>query len=253
VSTTREKLTFNDFSGYYGVVPDGYGGFDWTDIDYFNNGGGAERNEEGFQSAIKGRGEAGFGGDWGGSFESANLSESFSLKSMLVASGDGSAAPITFTSFTYSNGELTEKAHDVFHVTPQVQRIDFSELGGKGDFQNIAAVYMSIGSARYASHYGHDPVGDGMVFDNMIVQWNGGIPDGKLIPSHRAFLSPHITHALAANPGLGAVHADGSSPAAAGDTYHSALTSLDAVLGHAGTHGGLTGQFVLPEPDHFGA
>jgi hypothetical protein len=240
MSKQKETLTFNDFTGYYGAVPDGYGGFDWSDIDYINN------------DAIRGRGEACFGSGEGGSFESANMSESFSLKSMLVASGAETRTPVFFISYTYSDGKLTVKARDVVYVTPQVQKVDFATLGAKGDFKNIVRVDMEVGSARYGSHYGHDAIGNGMLFDNMTVVWNGKIPDGRLIPSHRAFFPPHIAHAFAANSASGVAHDDSSSPGLAGNQYHSALTSLDVALGHTGNHGGLTGAFVLPEPDHFG-
>jgi hypothetical protein len=247
-----ETLTFNSFSGYYGSVPAGYGGFDWTDIDYFNpgNDGGSGAGDPGFANAIRGRGEAGFGMDGGGAFESVNLLETFSLKSMLVASGAGTGDPVMFSSYTYQGGKLTLKARDVVYVTPQVQKIDFAKIGGTGDFQNIAAVSMVVGSARYASHYGHDLIGDGMVFDNMKVQWNGRIPDGNLVPAHRHELPPHVAHELTVSSNAGATHADGSEPART--DYHSAVTSLDQILGHAAGHGGLTGQFVLPAPDHFG-
>lgn len=255
MSKHKETLTFNSFSGYYGVVPNGYGGFDWSDIVYFNKGGGAEGNEEGFQSIIKGRGEAGFGPYGGGAFESANLSETFSLKSMLAASGAGTGDPVFFTSYTYSHGKLIEKARDVVYVTPQVQKIDFAKIGGKGDFQNIVAVSMSVGSARYGSHYGHTGIGEGMVFDNMTVQWNGKIPDGKFIPSHAHVLSPYIYSMLAVHGFNADVSTyDASSPASevSHSGYHTGLTSLDAALGQHPSHTDLTTQFVLPVPEHFG-
>jgi hypothetical protein len=252
MSKQKEKLTFNGFTGYYGPVPNGYGGFDWRDIDYINNNLAAQTNDEGFQDAIRGRGEAGFANNAGGYFVSANLSETFSLKSMLAASGAGTGDPVIFSSYVYKDGKMTLKAIDVVEITPQVQKIDFATLGGKGDFQNISAVAMAVGSARYASHYGHNAVGEGMIFDNMAVTWNGKIPDGKLTSSHGAVFPPHIAHTLAANSHLGAVDANGSSPDVTGNQYHSALTSLDAALGPTVSHGGLTGEFALPKPDHFG-
>jgi hypothetical protein len=251
-----ETLTFNSFSGYYGAVPDGYGGFDWTDIVYFNNtkSGGPEANDEGFHDAIRGRGEAGFGADSGGSFESANLSETFNLKSMLADSGTGSGVPIIFTSFTYSDGELKQKARDVLDVTPTVQRIDFATIGAKSDFQNIVAVYMSVGSAKYGHHYGHNAIGNGMVFDNLKLQWNGNIPGGELSVGSRQTM-PHIPHVVATHlSALAENTCGGPNPeqAMAHSNYHSALTSLDFALGHFGTHADLTSLFALPEPDHFG-
>lgn len=255
MSRHTETLTFNNFSGYYGEIPQGYGGFDWTDIDYFNNTkyGEPDGNAEGFQNTIKGRGEAGFGGDWGGSFETANLSETFSLKSMLADSGADSGVPIFFTSFTYSDGELKQKARDVVYITPGVQKIDFAKLGGKGDFQNIAAVYMSAGSAKYGAGYGHHPIGNGMVFDNMKVQWNGSIPDGQF-QTARMHIPPHqVAQTLSASPyGISPAHLESLISSRMECRYHSILNSMDAALGHTPQHEGLTLLFALPEVEHFG-
>ena len=252
MSKQNERLTFNGFSGYYGAVPNGYGGFDWRDVDYINNHLAAQTSDEGFQDAIRGRGEAGFANNAGGYFVSANLSETFSLKSMLAASGADTGDPVIFSSYVYKDGKLTLKAFDVVYISPQVEKIDFATLGHKGDFQNISAVSMAVGSARYAGHYGHDAVGGGMIFDNMAVTWNGKTPEGKLTSSHGGFFPRHIVHTLAANWATGPSQDDGSGPGSIGSQYHSTLTSLDIALGDSVSHGGLTGEFALPKPDHFG-
>ena len=238
----KETLNFNNFTGYYGAVPNGYGGFNWANIEYFNKSGGAAASEDGYQNIIKGRGEAGFG-HGGGYFESANLSK-FSLKSMLVAAGNPSGDPVFFTSYTYSDGKLIEKARDVVYVTPDVQKIDFAKIGGKGDFQKIAAVFMVVGSARYGAHYGHAAIGDGMIFDNMTVEWNGKIPHGESAQRHGSALLQQLAHA--ANSGGDVGHPDDPKPD--GNQHHAAVVTPDVPSGHAGH----SGHFALPEPDHFG-
>jgi hypothetical protein len=243
----NETLRFNGFSGYYGSIPNGYGGFDWTDVYYVNNSdyGGQESCDQGYHYPIDGRGEAVLGPAESGTVESANLSETFTLKSMLAESGATSGAPILFTSYTYSSGTFAEKAADWIYVTPGVMKIDFATLGEKGDFQNIAAMHMLVGSAAYGTSYGHDHVGNGLVFDNLKVHWNGKIPGDDAGAGHS--IIPQARHAaqlLSVNPGDS--FACSHSSRDAHSEYHSSP-------GHTWSGDDFTSQFALPHVDHSGS
>jgi hypothetical protein len=254
---TNETLRFNGFSGSYGYIPNGYGGFNWEDMYYYNTNEDAARQGlgEGYQYPIDGRGEAALGPFGSGEVMSADPSESFTLRSMLADSGTSIGSPVLFTSYTYQNGVFAKKASDWMYITPEVQQIDFAKLGGKGDFRNVAAVFMLVGSHAYAMGYGHEAVGGGMVFDNLKVHWNGTIPGGHLEAGRGHSVLPGAHHPVAAHlwPGnTGETAVSGHEPA--GPQLHSGsmLASLDAALGHADPHIALTEQFVLPQPEHFG-
>lgn len=250
---SNETLRFNGFSGSYGYIPNGYGGFNWTDVYYFNNG--EASRDEGYRYPIDGRGEAILGGG-GGSIVSVDPSESFTLKSMLAESGTSIGTRIILTSYTYSDGTFTKKASDAIYVTTKVQTIDFANLGAKGDFQNIAAVTMVVGSPAYGMgmSYVHTPSG-AMAFDNLKVHWNGKIPDGHVEASRGQSVHPIVHHAIAAHPWFESVGETAASSHGSMDYQPHAgsmLTSLDAALGHADSLGGLTSQFALPQIEHFG-
>lgn len=252
---TNETLRFNGFSGSYGYIPDGYGGFDWEDMYYFNTAETAaqQTGDAGYHYPIDGRGEAGLGPFGSGEIESADLSESFTLKSMLADSGTTIGSPVLFTSYTYQNGVLTKKASDWMYITTHVQKIDFAKLGGKGDFQNVAAVFMLVGSHAYGMGYGHAPAGGGMVFDNLKIHWNGKIPGGHAEAGRGHLVVPGAHHMGAAQLwAAGETAPSGHETAISPQHSGSMLASLDAALGHADPHIALTEQFALPQPEHFG-
>ncbi|HEX3664230.1 MAG TPA: hypothetical protein VHU23_03235 [Rhizomicrobium sp.] len=241
MSKHKETLTFNSFSGYYGAVPDGYGGLDWTDIEYLNVQRDLGAADHGFHQVIKGHGEACLAPAEGGLFETANPAETFSLKSMLAESGASTGDPVLFVSYVYSHGSLVRKAADFVYVTPGVEKIDFGRLGGKGDFQNIVAVSMRVGSAAYGPHYAHETIGNGLVFDNLRLEW-----DSK--PASRPDTG-HATHASLHS----ALAGHGSDIDFAASVSGSRLVPAfpDAAPDHSSPSGELS-HFALPPPEHFG-
>jgi hypothetical protein len=88
----NETLNFSGMSNYYGSIADGYGGFNWDDLDYLNQKGtdGSQWSESGFPNtphswAILPGVDGQYQYAWG-VIVSTDLSETFSLKSMLAAS-----------------------------------------------------------------------------------------------------------------------------------------------------------------------
>jgi hypothetical protein len=166
---------------------------------------------------------------------SASPSETFTLKSMLAESGAASGDPVMFISYTYSNGEFVQKAADFTYITSQSRRIDFATLGSKGDFQNISAVFMLVGSGSYGMDYGHAGIANGLAFDNLKVHWNGrdSITGSS---AHHAITS----HSLFAN----------MAAAPAEHHPHSANAGLHFDAGHPG--GALAEHPAVAQPEHFG-
>jgi hypothetical protein len=197
-----------------------------------------------------------------GVMESANPKETFSLKSMVAASawcGDQKWEILSYN--IGENGDFVEKASDVITAGQTAQKINFAKLGH--GFSNISAVafsVVSLGSPGNSCTYGTAEYGVALAFDELKVHWNGKIP-GR----HLEFANgprPHAPHVIAspaamqarqdALPGHSEVHNhSGGGAAQNGGTWHSQLTSLDVALGHGGG-GGLTAQFALPQPEHFG-
>ncbi|MGH6876925.1 MAG: hypothetical protein ACREHV_06030 [Rhizomicrobium sp.] len=267
----KETLGFNNFSGYYGSVTQGYGGLDYSDVDYLNatywENDKTAWCDTGFQSVIHGAGEAFTQGPPGqssyGFFETPNLNETFSLTSMVAASAWETNQPFEFISYTYKHGKgFVEKAMDTVYLSQTAQTIDFAKISGgnPGDFKNVAAVLIvsKAGAAGNTCTYGaaYPTYGNQMAFDNLKVKWNGKIPhggEGSLVTKGlRAHLQHRAAHAAAQlgsaghHEGPAHEHAAGSVHHADGNGYHTQLLSL----GHD-PHG-LTGQFHLPAVEHFG-
>jgi hypothetical protein len=268
---TQETLGFNGFSGYYGSISAGYGGFTWGDVQYLNATFWEKQKtnwcDTGYQNVIKGAGEA---FTWNvngttsyGLFESANLSVTFSLKSMVAASAWETDQPFDFRSYTYKAGHgFTLKASDTVYLSQTRQMINFGKIGKPGDFNNIAVLEIVSGTGKYGNTctYGSDgyTLGNEMAFDNLKVKWNGKIPTGhgKLVTTGLA-VHDHgrAVHAAAANLVSDDVHHDANPAAHTGAAiqsgaqsgFHTELLSLGA---HAGD---LTGQFQLPPIEHFGS
>jgi hypothetical protein len=268
---TKETLGFNSFSGYYASIAQGYGGFSWGDVDYMNatywQNEKTEWCDTGFQNVTHGAGEAFTWNNNGsvsyGLFESANVQESFTLNSMVAASGWETDQPFDFKSYTYQKGKgFVLKASDTIYLSQTAQKIDFAKVGNPGDFKNIVVVEIVSGSGKYGNTCSYGPysytLGNQMAFDNLKVTWNGKIPKGNGKPAKMAFLphgNGHAGHIATAHLVSGdAQH--GTNPAAhisapvhSGTQigFHSELLPL------GGSHtGDLTGQFQLPAIDHFG-
>ncbi len=251
---TNEKLTFSNLSGHYGNIPNGYGGFNWLgdvmylntmrfntawcDTGYNNVAAAAHTNVVGVMY-------------FGGTAESANPTESFDLKSMIAASAWCTNQEWRFSTYTYSNGSFQLKGTENFYLRQSAQTLHFGKMG-----RNIAAVsvyMMNLGSAGNTCSYGSGTYGYQMVFDNMKVHWNGKIPgrdgNGHLVslphhmPQHHAMVAARSHNANA--HASGAAHGAHAASHEAGG-YHSEL------LGFGHDPGGLTGQFSLPQIDHFG-
>jgi len=268
----QESLGFNGFSGYYGSISQGYGGFAWGDIDFMNATYWEKEKtgwcDTGFQNVIRGAGEAFTWSNNGytsyGVFESASTSETFTLKSMIAASGWETAQPFDFNTYTYTKGEgFILKASDTIYLSQKRELINFAKIGNPGDFKNIAAVEIISGTGKYGNTctYGRYSytLGNQMAFDNLKVKWNGQIPkfSGKFITTGLAIhehnhamhiTTAHLTFGDAHNGTAAAPHSDAATAPNPQAGFHTELLSL------ANTHAGdLTGEFQLPAIEHFGA
>jgi hypothetical protein len=258
----NEKLTFEGFPGYYGLMSqeDGYGGFNWSgDFLYMNTS--LFRNEPwcnaGYENVASSCGSSALGWIYiDGGFESVKPTETFNLRSMVCASAWSSNQEWGVISYTYSDGHLTEKASDSFYISQYAEKINFSKLGGKNDFRNIAAVVIdleNLGSYGNTCSYGGPVFGYQLAVGDLKVHWNGKIPKHGLqrtgsLPGGIHHLHPTVAaqlhHASHTSPHGQAGH---SSPIHAPPDYHSQLL-------HFGSHGhdGLAAEFTLPHTDHFG-
>lgn len=270
-----ETLTFEGFSGYYGSVPQGYGGLIWSDVDYLNAS--YWQNEKtnwcdtGYQNVVDGNGLAYTWGQQGaqsfGYFASPSPAHTFSLVSMVAASAWETNQPFTFISYVYKPVEgFVVKAEITLHLSQTAQKLVFADLPNlssqRADFQNISAVRIISGAqgGTYGNtcSYGQSQhtYGNELAFDDLQITWNGGIPHGNgKMPAHP--LLPGLRH----GHGTPAAHLVGVQQAAHGHAvngpdaashhdasgYHTELMSLS---GHDSV--GLTTQFHLPAVEHFG-
>jgi hypothetical protein len=268
---TKETVNFNNFSHYYygGMsANNGYGGFDWIDVDYLNatywQKVATNWCDTGYQNVIHGSGEAyTYGVDGFPSVSylvSANPKVSFSLTSMVAASAWETDQPFTLESFAYKDGAVVLKASDTIYLSQTAQTIDFAKIsGGKPtDFKNIVALEIVSGTGKFGNTCSYGPygytTGNEMAFDNLKVKWNGKIPqghEGKTITpglfAHRHHHAPYVAAQLLHHGDIDAGTHNGSTSAAHhqnGD-YHTQLLSL-------GQDSGLTSQFALPQVEHFG-
>jgi len=266
---TKETLSFSGFSGYYGSVPAGYGGFDWVDVNYMNATywEKVETNwcDTGYQNVILGTGEA-YSYDLPNNqsppaqIVTPDLYETFSLTSMRAASAWETKQPFTFNSYTWSDGQFTLKASDTVKLSQTPQTIDFAKIGKPTDFQDIARVSIVAGYGKYGNTctygaYGFT-TGSELAFDNLKVVWNGKIPHGHLnnTAMKQLLLGHHHSPAYAAaHLVTGGGHDESSAgghPTSghADNGYHTQLLSLPG----DGHESGLTSQFALPQVTHFG-
>jgi hypothetical protein len=279
-----ETLGFNSFSGYYGSIPAGYGGLDFSAISYLNatywtEGWGYAHHwcDTGYQNVISGAGEA---YTWDtvthkysyGVLETSTLKETFTLQSMVAASAWETNQPFTFYSFTYQEhrGFVMKNVHesngntvygDTWTLSQTAQTIDFAKppSGFSTDFKNIAAVLIKSGAGGAAGNtctYGTSTAtyGTQMAFDNLKIKWNGKIPSGAGGKELLARPHGHTVHTPAPHL-VSPAHADATdgnhvpalSHAADPASYHTEL-----VPPYDAHQGNLTPQFQLPAVEHFG-
>ena len=153
---SKETLSFNSFTGYYGSMPAGYGGFNYVSMQYLNATywESIETNwcDTGYQNVDHGAGEAvaiqGYS-----IFETLNVKETFSLKSMVAASAWETHQPFTFASYTYSEKQKywVLKASVTVYLSQTAKTINFAKLGKQGDFANIGLLLMKAGSGSYGN------------------------------------------------------------------------------------------------------
>ncbi|HTT82021.1 MAG TPA: hypothetical protein VMF67_00920 [Rhizomicrobium sp.] len=273
-----ETLKFEGFSGYYGSVPSGYGGFVWSDVDYLNDSywQNVKTNwcDTGYQNALDGSGLA-FArydsvGHYGatqyyhpsyGYFRSDNLKDTFNLVSMVAASAWETKQTFQFRSYVYEPDKgFVLKGIATIKIGQTAQTIVFADLQQtsvqRAAFDHISAlrIVSAGGSFGNTCSYGAGDYtrGNQLAFDNLKITWNGGVPHGAGRAPAKPLLANHhgapVAAHLAAN--MHAAHAAPIESATldhATDGYHSELQSLP---GHGPA--GLTAQFDLPSVEHFG-
>jgi hypothetical protein len=270
---TKETLGFDTFSGYYASILQGYGGFQWSDINYMNatfwQNDKTNWCDTGYQNVIHGAGEAFTWNNNGsvsyGLFVSGDLNETFTLNSMVAASAWETKQPFTFSSYTYVSGQgLVPKASVEIHLSQTAKTIDFANIGKPGDFKNISEVLIVSGSGKYGNTCTYGPygytLGNEMAFDNLKVTWNGKIPTSKSKAVNVGF-APHAHghggHIAGPQLVWGDAHHNTTGPdahagAAGLSTGQSGIHGELMSLGESGA-GGLTAQFHLPAVEHFGS
>jgi hypothetical protein len=250
MTTTPFKMNFNNFPGSQGYVPNGYQGFDFSEMFYANPQSLIDPPNTGYYNDLHGRGEAfcvaednvsnGYG--WGAFYSPTK--ETFTLKSGDFASAWDQEQSVKFT--TYRGSQVI--ASNYITVSIYGQKIDFAHYGA--DFKNITKVRFATNynyAVNQSSVYG---TGWQVVVDNLKGVWNGKKP-AAFGAHHQA----HVNHPLlaaATHGGALASSAHNGHSQGAHFTFHSALSSLDTALGHH-NGGGLTAEFSLPgATEHFG-
>ncbi|HEX4160125.1 MAG TPA: hypothetical protein VHY79_16800 [Rhizomicrobium sp.] len=256
-----KHIKFENFSGYLNNMYyySGYGGMVWNDMYEVQSAFINQHNwcDTGYNNVLSGQGEAITLGS--GGFESADLYRTFNLESGTFASAWESKQPVYINSYVYTPGQgLTLKASDEVLLGQDAKTLNFARFGS--DFKNIAAVNFvsGVGQGGNTCSYGTPTYGYILAMDNLSVKWNGNgggkghaAPRASLphhvmqhnMPHVGANFSPLSTHEGHDTAGLPVNHAGGVNDA----PYHSQLFSLP---GHDSA--GLTGQFALPQAEHFG-
>ncbi|HEY3638750.1 MAG TPA: hypothetical protein VGK90_11415 [Rhizomicrobium sp.] len=256
-----KTIKFENFSGYLNNMYyySGYGGMDWNDMYEVQSAFINEHNwcDTGYNNALSGQGEVitlGTGG-----FQSHNLYKTFSLESGTFASAWEGKQPVTFNSYVYTAGQgFVLKASDTINIGQNGKNINFGQFGQ--DFKHISEVTFvsGVGNPGNTCSYGAPTYGYILAMDNLSVKWD---PLNRNV--HGAHQSPKFAQHVMQHhgmPHLGANFApqsmhdshdtsgqSGSHATAHDSPYH---TQLSALPGH--DVGGLTGQFALPQIEHFG-
>jgi hypothetical protein len=267
-----ETLTFEGFSGYYGSLPQGYGGFVWSDVDYLNDSYWQNVKTDwcdtGYQNVIDGNSLAYAWGKEGkpsyGYFRTDNIKETFSLVSMVAASAWETKQPFTFTGYVYETDKgFVKKGSVTYYLSQTAQKLDFAHprvpKGTLHPLSNISAVIIKSASGSYGNTCsygkGHPTYGNQLAFDDLKVKWNGKVPHGAgQLPGRPLLASQHhngtpAAHVVNLHPAQ--THAAEDASAASHHTtsgYQAELLSLPNQ-----DPSGLTTQFHLPNVEHFGS
>jgi len=254
-----KQIDFKNFSGYlnnlyyYG----GYGGMNWNDMYEVQAAFVNEHNwcDTGYNNVLSGKGEGITLGD--GGFQSDNLGRSFTLMKGTFASAWESNQPVDFNTYTYTAGQgFTLKASVDIALNQNAKTINFAHYGA--DFKDISmiAFVSGVGQGGNTCSYGTPTYGYILVMDNLEYHWDGAGKSLGAHPGNMAHRAPHhVMPHIAANFSPLSAHGDqdtsgqpASHTTGAHDVpYH---TQLSALPGH--DSGGLTGQFALPQAEHFG-
>ena len=256
-----KQINFKNFSGYlnnlyyYG----GYGGMDWNDMYEVQKAFVTEHNwcDTGYNNVLTGQGEGITLGN--GGFQSANVYRSFTLMKGTFASAWETNQPVDFNTYTYTAGQgFTLKASDEIVLNQNAKTINFAHYGS--DFKNISKISFvsGVGEGGNTCSYGTPTYGYILVMDNLEYHWNqggGGKSRGPLAgaSAHRGMhhIAPHVAANFAPLSGHDGQDATGQPGTHAGSTHDAPYhTELFALPGH--DSGGLTGQFALPQAEHFG-
>jgi hypothetical protein len=256
---TTEKVTFEGFTGYYGSVPQGYGGFIWSDVEYLNSSYWQDVKTDwcdtGYQNVLDGSGLAYTSGPVDNSsygyFRTENIKETFSLVSVVAASAWETNQPFIFIGYVYEPHKgFVQKASMTFYLSQTAQKIDFAQLSNltstSNPFSNISAVRIISHSGTYGNTcsygQGHPTYGNELALDDLKVKWNGKVPHkAGPPPAKPLLLSVHGT------PVSEFVNPHSAQGNAAVDGYHPELRSPPS---H--DTAGPAAQFHLPGVEHFG-
>ncbi|HEY2446072.1 MAG TPA: hypothetical protein VGI20_10070 [Rhizomicrobium sp.] len=254
MSGTKLNLNFEGFNGYYNnLYHTGYGGFDWFNMLELNNSLIKELGfcDTGYNNALHGQGEA-------VAVETTSFmytySQTFNLRSGVFASAWDTNQPVHIYAYDSS---FSLKGSIEVNLSQTPTTIHFGNYGK--EFKNLAEIKITVGNGQAGSTctYGQATYGYQIAFDNLKMTVHAL---GTVRPTHGAFLrsmTHHSAHPFAALPTHehASDHACGADHQTAGHfgpaSYHSALNSLDAALGHNDS-ASLTSRFVLPHLEHFG-
>ncbi len=255
-------------TGYYGLLSteNGYGGFDYnSDCLYMNQstwtapgGRGYEFRwcDTGYQNVLAMGGGTCLGWIYENGLMDSASNRSFTLDSVIAASAWNTDAVWDIETYTRQGHRLVLKASDKLTISQTAEKIDFAKFGHKGDFTDIAAVrFKLIDTGRYGNSCSYHGGRTGFVLclDAMKVAFSGKAAHAAGNTGLRlSGPSPHHEHvaALAASHAWHGAAMDESHnpPPHTGhpeNGYHTQLLSL-------GQDAGLTDQFALPRPEHFG-
>ncbi len=249
----RETLNFTGLSGYYGAMSahQGYGGFDYSGmVEYLNTSYiFQEWCGNGYVSVAAATGASAIGYIFqSGAFESANLDETFSLKSMIAASAWNTNQEWQIATYTYSGGLLHLKGSENVYLNQSASTVRLGQLG-----KNICAfsiVLENVGG--YGTSCGYGPsTGYQLAFGNMKIVWNGKIPhSGHELQGETPHARHHVTpNPINANAGTPAHHAQHGSASA---SHHGDAAWHTQLLAFGHEPGSLTADFRLPQTEHFG-
>lgn len=239
------KYSYGYMSNY-----DGYGGFDFKDMEIISKKCIEEQNLEdtGFWNVLHGKADTftiGEGAPMGlySWMVPAEPGATFNLKSGIFAAA---LANNYFSAEFYPYGPNGEQQGSLsVSLNETATTINFSKYGN--EFKDMGELLI-VGYS-----YRESPI---LVMDNLVVHLNAASVRSTEMPVHLPSLHRHVPHAVThamAQPNFGNQNSNHTVESTAGsfNDHHSELTSLAAAFRHDDL-GGLTAQFALPQFDHFG-